>query len=96
MWNSQTESDLKCALAARLWEGLEVNIFTISEDLTAREDRLDTARLLINAGSDIDFISFPALLNWATEWDFETILSVVGNYDNFHWDVIQLGLYSSD
>ena len=36
------------------------------------------------------------LFNWAIEWDLETVLSVVGNDDNCHWDVIQLDLYSFD
>lgn len=44
----------------------------------------------MNAGSAIDSIMFPILLMWAVEWDLETILSVVGNDDNFHWDDIQL------
>ena len=61
-----------------------------------REAQLDTARLLINAGSDIGSITFPILLLWAMEWDLETILSVVGNFDNFYWDVIQLGVHSLD
>ena len=62
----------------------------------SREARLDTARLLINAGSDVDSITFPILLVWAVEWDRESILNVVGNDNNFHRDVIQLDLYSMD
>ena len=62
----------------------------------AREERLDTARLLISAGSDIDAISFPALLIWAIEWDLEIFLSVVGNHDKFLWDVIELGRHHWD
>lgn len=50
----------------------------------------------MNAGSDIDSTSLPALWNWAISWDLETILSVVGNNDNFHWDFIQVGFYSWD
>ena len=56
---------------------------------TARENRIDTARLLINAGSDIDTISFRDLLLWAIQWDLEIILSLFGSHDIFHWDVIQ-------
>lgn len=69
---------------------------TIEASDIAREVRLDTARLLINAGSDTDSITFSSLLMCAIEWDLETILSVVGNDDNFHWDVIQLDIYTSD
>ena len=64
--------------------------------LTARQERLDTARLLINAGSDIDTITFQALLIWAIEWDLETFLSVVGYHDKYHWDVIQMGRHFGD
>ena len=64
--------------------------------LILTEDRLDTARLLIDAGSDLDRISVPGLLMWAIEWDLETILSVVGNRDYFHWDAIQLNFLCFD
>ena len=60
------------------------------------EDRLDTARLLIEAGSNLDSIPVPGLLMWAIEWDLETILSVVGNRDYFHWDAIQLDFLCFD
>ena len=56
----------------------------------AKETRLDTARLLINAGSDLDSISVAELVVWASYWDLETILSVISNRDNFPWDAIQL------
>ena len=58
------------------------------------DDRVDTARLLINAGSDLDAISVLDVIMW-TVWDPDTLLGVVGNPDNFHWDAIQLNLKSS-
>ena len=89
----RSESDLYSALVPSswwiLWELHAVH-------LIVTEDRLDTARLLINAGSDLDSIPIPALLMWAIEWDLETILGVVGNRDNFHWDAIHLGFMGSD
>ena len=59
-------------------------------DQSTREDRIDTARFLINAGSDMGSITFSSLLTWAIEWDLETFLSVFGNDDIFNWDIIQL------
>ena len=89
----QTESDLQRALLpTRCCTVVEAG----KECLTANEDRLDTARLLIDAGSELDYISVPDLMLWATDWDLETILSVVGNRDDLHWDAIQLGKLSSD
>ena len=92
-WRKQ--SDLHGALTAQTWRSLLGKASPFAGDI-AREERLDTARLLISAGSDIDAISFPALLIWAIEWDLETFLSVVGNHDIFHWDVIQMGRYQWD
>ena len=68
----------------------------VLDSSTATEVQIDIARLLVNAGSEMDSITFPILLIWAIRWDLETILSFVGNNDNFHWDVIQLDLYSFD
>ena len=65
-------------------------------DTTERDDRLDIARLLINAGSDLDGISLFDLIVWSIHWDHNTLLGVVGNPDNFHWDAIQINLYSLD
>ena len=95
---SRKQSDLQGALTPQGWRTLSGKAITFpgNMSLTAREKRLDTARLLISAGSDIDSITFQALLIWAIEWDLETFLSVVGNHDKFHWDVIQMGRYPWD
>ena len=96
-----TKSDLQHALSSGFWWRKETierpDIEWINPRRAAsREARLETARLLINAGSDVDSITFPILLVWAIEWDLENILNVVGNDNNFHWDGIQLDLYSMD
>ena len=99
-----TKSDLQHALAPGfVWsketiERPDVELIHLSAAgiAVSREDRFGTARLLINAGSDVDPITFPILLVWAIEWDLENILSVVGNNNNFHQDVIELDLYSID
>ena len=49
----------------------------------------------MNAGSDLDSITFPSVLMWAIEWDLENILSVFGNDGSFLWGVIQLDYNSS-
>ncbi len=89
MWGWRKESDLKVALNLGGYWPLQEEGSSYS---TTRKDRLDIARLLINAGSDIDLMTFPALFDWAIMWDNETVLSVVGNHDNLHWDVSQIGL----
>lgn len=62
----------------------------------AKEDQVDTARLLINAGSDLDNISVSHLMTWAIDWDLELIFSILGNRENFHRDAIQLDFHSLD
>ena len=93
-WILPKKSDLQHALAPTYW--YRQTFGTVSMKRPAREARLDTARLLVNAGSDVDSTTFPTLLKWTMAWDLETILSVVGNYENFHWDVIQLDNFSLD
>ena len=76
------KSDLEYALASLFTRTVCIGFV----DQSTREDRIDTARFLINAGSDMGSITFSSLLAWAIEWDLETFISVVGNDDIFHWD----------
>lgn len=64
-------SDLNRALIPRSWwiPGDWVAVRSI-----AQEERRDTARLLISAGSDLDSISVSQLVMWTNFWDLETIL----------------------
>ena len=96
--NPLRKSDLHYALAPVFWWSTETieRPDIVWMNLIAMEARLDTARLLINAGSDTDSVTIPILLIWAIEWDLETIFSVVGNDDNFHWDVIPQDIRSLD
>ena len=92
------KSDLQYALAPVLCQRTETlaslfdNIVLMGSP--ASEARFDTARLLVNAGSDLDSITFPSLLLWAIEYDLETVLGIIGNDDNVHLDVNELDIYS--
>ena len=77
----------------RLLPGLETSK---SFDSSCNMEHELTSLISMFRGSDLNSISLPDLMMWTIRRDLDTLLGVVGNPDNFHWDTIQINLYGLD